>query len=352
MIKSRKLIALLATTLVASSLFVGCNSKTKDSSKKVLNVYNVGDYIDESLLKKFEDKTGIKVNYETYDTNEIMYQKLKGGNSSYDIVVPSDYMVEKMIKENMLEKIDFSSIENYKNIDNRFKNLSYDPKNEYSVPYMWGTYGILYNKKLVKDPVDSWDILWNEKYKGQIFMLESIRDSMGVALKKLGYSLNTTKDDEINKAKEALTKQKPLVLAYVNDEVKDRMVQEEAALAVVYSGDAVTMKQKNANLEYVIPKEGSNKWFDTLCIPKGAKHKEEAEKFIDFLLDPEVSKQNTEYIGYSTPNKAALDLLDDKVKNDKTAYPSDDVLNKCEVFVDLGDILKKYDDAWLQVKSK
>ncbi|GFP76883.1 ABC transporter substrate-binding protein [Clostridium fungisolvens] len=351
MVKIKKVIPLIASILICTSLLAGCNSKSSESGKKVLNVYNVGDYIDEDLLKQFEDKTGIKVNYETYDTNEIMYQKLKGGNSSYDIVVPSDYMVEKMIKEDMLEKIDFSKVENYKNIDEKFKNLSYDPKNEYSVPYMWGTYGILYNKKLVKDPVDSWNILWNTKYKGQIFMIESIRDSIGVSLRRLGYSLNTTKDDEIAKAKEELIKQKPLVLAYVNDEVKDRMVAEEAALAVVYSGDAVTMKQKNANLEYVIPNEGSNKWFDTLCIPKNAKHKTEAEQFINFLLDPEVAKQNTEYIGYSTPNKAALELLDDKIKSDPTAYPSEDALKKCEVFVDLGENLKKYDDAWLQVKS-
>lgn len=351
MIVIKKILVLSLATLVSASIFVGCGAK--NSSQKTLNVYNVGDYIDEELLKKFESETGIKINYETYDTNEIMYQKLKGGSSSYDIVVPSDYMVEKMIKEDMLEKIDFNNIPNYKNIDDKFKFMPYDPNNEYSVPYMWGTFGILYNTKEVKEKVDSWNILWDEKYKGKIMMFDSLRDTIGVSLKRLGYSLNSINDKEISAAKNELEKQKPLVLAYVNDDVKDRMLSEEGALAVVYSGDAVTLKEQNPNLEYTIPKEGSNKWFDSLCIPKGAKHKEAAEEFINFLCDAENAKQNTEYIGYSTPNKAAYELLDDNIKNNPTAYPSDETLSKCEIFKDLGDNnLKKYDDAWLQIKSK
>ncbi|MBL4932203.1 extracellular solute-binding protein [Clostridium paridis] len=339
--------ALVIILLVTSFAIYG----KKKSDRKVLNVFNVGDYIDKELITKFQDETGIKVNYEEYDTNEIMYQKLKGGNSSYDIVVPSDYMLQKMIKEDMVEKLDFNNIPNYKNIDDKFKNLSYDPKNEYSVPYMWGTVGIIYNKTMVTDPVDSWNILWNPKYSKQIMMFDSIRDTMAISLKRLGYSINTTDPKEINEAKEELIKQKPLVKAYVVDEVKDRMIGGEAALATVWSGDAVYMMEQNPDLEYVVPKEGSNKWFDTLVVPKDSPHKEEAEAFINFLCDPQNAKQNVEYIGYSTPNKEAFKLLDEDTQNNPASYPSDELLDKCEVFVDLGDSLKLYDDAWLEIKS-
>ncbi|WP_423236770.1 ABC transporter substrate-binding protein [Clostridium fallax] len=346
--KLKKIFSLAFAGILMTSLFVGCGD-SKD--KPTINIFNAGDYIDPTLLKDFERETGVKVNYETFETNEIMYQKLKTDTSSYDLVIPSDYMVEKMIKEDMLEKIDFKNIPNYCNIDDKFKNLAFDPTNEYSVPYMWGTIGILYNKKMVKGPIDSWDVLWDPKYKGQVFMLDAMRDSLGITLKKLGCSLNSTDSKEINEAKDELIKQKPNVLAYVGDEVKDRMVADEAALAVIYSGDAPVLKERNPDLEYVIPKEGTNLWFDSMVIPKGAKHKEYAEKFINFMLDPEIAKQNVEYIGYSTPNKAALELLNDDIKNDKNAYPDEGVLKKCEVFKDLGDNIKKYDEAWMEVKS-
>lgn len=347
--KFKKLFSLIATFLIIGTLFLGCG----DSKDKVsINIFNAGDYIDPALIKDFERETGIKVNYETFETNEIMYQKLKTDTSSYDLVIPSDYMVEKMIKENMVEKLDFNNIPNYSNIGDEFKNLSFDPKNEYSIPYMWGTIGILYNKSMVKEPVDSWNILWDPKYKGQVFMLDAMRDSIGITLKKLGYSLNTTDSKQINEAKDELIKQKPNILAYVGDEVKDRMVSDEAALAVIYSGDAPILKEKNPDLEYVIPKEGTNLWFDCMVIPKGAKNKDSAEKFINFMLDPEIAKQNAEYIGYSTPNKAALQLLDGDIKNDKNAYPNEGALKKCEVFQDLGGNIKKYDEAWMEIKSK
>lgn len=332
---------------VTALVVVGKNQK----HQKTLNVFNVGDYIDKDLISKFQSETGIKINYEEYDTNEIMYQKLKGGNSDYDIVVPSDYMLEKMIKEDMVEKLDFNNLPNFKYIDDKFKNQSYDPNNEYSVPYMWGTIGIIYNTKLVDDTVDSWNILWDKKYSKQIMMFDSIRDTLAIALKRLGYSMNSTNPDEINKAKQSLIDQKPLVKAYVVDEVKDRMIGGEAALATVWSGDAIYMMEQNPDLSYVVPKEGSNKWFDTMVIPKGSEHKEEAEAFINFLMDPDNAKQNVDYIGYSTPNKAAFDLLDDETKEDESAYPSDETLDKCEVYKDLGNDLKLYDDAWLQIKT-
>ena len=339
----KKIIALALTSVISVGLLAGCGSK---SSAEVLNIYNVGDYIDEDLIPKFEKETGIKVVYEKYDTNEIMYQKIKSGGSKYDLVFPSDYMIEKMIKEDLLQKID------YKNIDEKFKNASYDPKDEYSVPYFWGTFGIMYNKTMVSDPIESWDILWNEKYKQQILMLDSVRDTMGIALMKLGYSQNSINEAELQKAKEELIKQRPLVLAYGNDDIKDRLLGGEAAMGIVYSGDAITLMEEDKNLAYAIPKTGTNKWIDAMCIPYNAENKKEAEKFINFMLDAQNAKQNIDYINYSTPNKAAFELLDEEVKNNPVAYPSDDIVKKSEFFIDLGDKIKLYDDLWLEIKSK
>ncbi|MDM8313533.1 spermidine/putrescine transport system substrate-binding protein [Clostridium cadaveris] len=345
----KKIIALALTSVISVGLLAGCGSK---SSAEVLNIYNVGDYIDEDLIPKFEKETGIKVVYEKYDTNEIMYQKIKSGGSKYDLVFPSDYMIEKMIKEDLLQKIDYSNIPNYKNIDEKFKNASYDPKDEYSVPYFWGTFGIMYNKTMVSDPIESWDILWNEKYKQQILMLDSVRDTMGIALMKLGYSQNSINEAELQKAKEELIKQRPLVLAYGNDDIKDRILGGEAAMGIVYSGDAITLMEEDKNLAYAIPKTGTNKWIDAMCIPYNAENKKEAEKFINFMLDAQNAKQNIDYINYSTPNKAAFELLDEEVKNNPVAYPSDDIVKKSEFFIDLGDKIKLYDDLWLEIKSK
>ncbi|MDM0495870.1 ABC transporter substrate-binding protein [Clostridium perfringens] len=356
--KLKKFLALTCSTLLLSSLFLGCGPKkdeeaTQDKNSNVLYVYNWGDYIDPELLTKFKEETGIDVKYDVYDTNEIMYQKLNSGNVSYDIVIPSDYMIEKMKNEDMLAKIDYSNIPNYKYIGEQFKKLAYDPTDEYSVPYMWGTVGIIYNTKRVSDPVDSWNILWNPKYKDQVIMPDSVRDAMAVAEKKLGYSLNTENLDQIEDAKKELMTQKKdgLILAYMVDQVKDAMVGGEASLAVAWSGDAVTMIERNPDLAYAIPKEGSNKWFDAIAIPKNAKHKENAEKFINFLCDPENAEQNVEYIGYSTPNTAAYELLPEDIKNDKVAYPDEESLKNCEVFIDLpSNILRKYDEAWLEIK--
>ncbi|MEG2288815.1 MAG: ABC transporter substrate-binding protein [Clostridium sp.] len=345
----KKVIAIACTGILMTTMLTACGSKP---SNEVLNIYNVGDYIDESLLKKFEDETGIKVIYEKYDTNEIMYQKVKSGGSKYDLVVPSDYMIEKMKNENLIQKIDFNNIPNYKNIDESFKKPSYDSNDEYSVPYFWGTFGILYNKTIVTENVDSWDILWDEKYKDEILMFDSVRDTMGIALMKLGYSQNSVNEKELDEAKQLLIDQRPLVLAYVNDEGKDRLLGEEAAMGIIYSGDAVTLMEQNENLAYAIPKTGTNKWVDGMCIPSDAENKKEAELFINFMLDPENAVTNIEYIGYSTPNKAALELLDEEVQNNPVAYPDKAILSKCESFKDLGDKIKLYDDRWIQIKSK
>lgn len=346
----KKVISLLTIGILSTTMMVGCGRGI--DSTEVLNIYNVGDYIDEELITKFEEETGIKVLYETYDTNEMMYQKVKSGSTNYDLVFPSDYMVEKMINEDLLQKVDFKNIPNIKYIDKDFLNPIYDENNEYSVPYMWGTFGILYNKKMVKEQVDSWEILWDPKYKSNIMMFDSVRDTMAIGLKKLGYSINSIDPKQINEAKDALMKQKDLVLAYVNDEGKDRLLGEEVAMGIIYSGDAVTLMNENSNLEYVIPKEGTNKWVDAMCIPKTAQNKKEAELFINFLLDPENAKVNTEYIGYSTPNEGALKLLDKEITENPVAYPSQEVLDKCETFIDLGDKIKLYDRAWIELKSE
>lgn len=345
-----KILFTLSLVVIFGLSQVGCGVSSGDSSK-VLNVYNVGDYIDESLIDEFEEKTGIKVQYSTYDTNEMMYQKVKSGSTKYDLVFPSDYMVQKMISEGLVKKINYNNIPNYKYIDKEFKDAKYDPTNEYSVPYMWGTLGIVYNKKMVDDKVDSWDILWNPKYKRNILMFDSVRDTMGVSLKKLGYSMNTVKQSEITKAKKLLEKQKPLVLAYVNDDGKDRMIAGEAAMGIFYSGDFPLMRDENPDLEYSIPKEGTNKWTDAMCIPYTADNPDWAEAFINFLCDPDVNAKNTEYIGYSTPESIAKEKLEDEVKNDKALYPDKSILEKCEAFLDLENSIKMYDRAWIEVKS-
>jgi spermidine/putrescine transport system substrate-binding protein len=350
MATSKKIISILTIGILSASFMAGCNKST--DSSKVLNVYNVGDYIDEELIIKFEEETGIDVLYETYDTNEMMYQKVRSGSTNYDLVFPSDYMVEKMKNEDLLQKVDFKNIPNFKYIEKGFINPIYDKSNEYSVPYMWGTFGILYNAKMVEESVDSWDILWNPKYKGNIMMFDSVRDTMGIALKKLGYSINSTNPKEVNEAKELLIEQKDLVMAYVNDEGKDRLLGEEVAMGIIYSGDAVTLMEENQNLRYAIPEEGTNKWVDAMCIPSTAQNKKEAEMFMNFLLEPENAQINAEYIGYSIPNTAALKLLDEEITNNPVAYPSKKILDKSETFIDIGKDIKIYDRAWIELKSK
>lgn len=341
-------ILLVGLLLLSVSLTIsGCQPKYDTTIK----VYNWGDYIDEDVIAQFEEEHGIGVIYDIFSTNEDMYVKLSSGGADYDVAFPSDYMIKRMIDEDMLHKIDLNNIPNYSHIEDRFKNLEFDPNNEYSVPYMWGTVGILYNKTMVDDPVESWDILWNEKYAKQIFMLDSQRDSIAVALKLLGYSLNTRNLDELEEAKNLLIQQKPLVLAYVGDEVKDKMIGNEAALAVVWSGDAVYMMDENPDLEYVIPKEGTNLWFDSMVIPSTSQNKEAAEKFINFMLESEIAFKNADYIGYATPHKEARAMLDEELTSDKTFYPDEEDLTDTEVFKDLADFLPEYDRIWTEVKA-
>lgn len=344
--KHIKIFSLLLTLILTTTSFIGCFSS---DNSKTINIFNAGDYINKDLISKFENETGYKINYSTYDTNEIMYTKLKSGSSKYDLVFPSDYMIEKMIEEDMLQKIDYNNIPNYKYIGNNFKNLSYDPTNEFSVPYMWGTVGIIYNPNEVKEEITNWDILWDSKYKNNIIMFDSLRDTMGIALSKLGYSMNSTNSSEIIEAADSLIEQKPLVKAYFVDQVKDAMINNEASLATVWSGDANYIMNENPSLKYFVP-NNSNKWFDGMVIPKNAENKEGAEAFINFLCDPENAKENVEYIGYYTPNTEAYNLLDE---NTKKLYPTMDKIENLEIFKNLdSNTLKIYSEEWDRVKSK
>ncbi len=322
-----------------------------DAQEK-LYVYNVGEYIDREVLKMFEEEFNCKVVYELYDSNETMYQKIKAGGTNYDVAFPSDYMVEKMIKEELVLPLDYSKIPNFKYISDEYKNLPYDPQNLYTVPYFWGTVGILYDTTVVDEPVDSWSILWDEKYKGNIFMYDSQRDSLMVALKLLGYSMNTQNVEELEEAKQLLIEQRPLVYAYVTDQVIDNMIAGNAALAVVYSGDATYIMDENEDMEYVIPKEGSNMWVDAMVIPSTAQNVDLAHEFINFMQRPDIAQMNTEYVMYSTPNTEVLaNVSEDEWTQNEAYSPSQELLDSLpmETFRDPGEFIKEYDDIWTQV---
>lgn len=341
----KKTRAILISVIISVMMFSGCGKP-----KNVVNVYNWGDYIDPDVIDMFEEETGIKVNYDMFETNEDMYTKIVNAKTSYDVLVPSDYMIERMIKEDLLEKINFDNIPNYKYIDDDFKNLSYDKNNEYSVPYTWGTMGILYNSKMVDGKIDSWKALWDEKYADSIMMYNSQRDTIGITLKMLGYSLNSTDEKELKEATDALIDQSKLVLCYVVDEGKDKMIQGEAALSLAWSGDAQYCIDNNPDLRYVIPKEGSNIFFDSMVIPKTTQNKEGAEAFINYMARPEIAAKNAKYIGYSTPETAAREKMG-KAGKSEVAYPDLSKHADLEIFTALGDKVKIYDELWTKVIS-
>lgn len=344
----------IVIVIIAGGFFYG--SQNSDAGSNQVIVYNWGEYIDPEVLTMFEEETGIDVVYEEFETNEIMYPKIQSGAIAYDVVCPSDYMVQRMIENDLLAEINFDNIPNLKYIDSTYMEQSrqFDPENKYSVPYLFGTVGILYNKTMVDEPIDSWSVLWDPKYKDSILMQDSVRDAFGVTLKYLGYSLNSTDLDELEEAKKLLIEQKPLVQAYVVDQVRDKMIGNEAAIGVIYSGEALYTKQENPDLEYVIPKEGSNLWIDSWVIPKDAKHKENAEKFINYLCKPEIAKMNFDYITYSIPNSEGRKLIEeDWMRESRIAFPNPEDLVNCETFKFLGDENDAiYNQLWREVKSK
>mgnify|MGYP004557070749 FL=1 len=352
--KKTPIYVLLLTAFLALAL-TGCGKGASGENGEVI-VYNWGEYIDPDTITMFEEETGIKVVYDEYETNEIMYPKVEAGATAYDVLCPSDYMIQKLIENDLLQEINFDNIPNVKNIGQQYFDQSqeFDPENKYSIPYCFGTVGILYNKTMVDDPVDSWSILWDEKYADNILMQDSVRDAFMVALKLKGYSMNTLDEGELNEAKQILIDQKPLVQAYVIDQVRDKMIGNEAAIGVIYSGEAIFTQRENADLEYVIPKEGTNVWIDSWVIPKNAPNKENAEKFIDFMCREDVALKNFEYITYSTPNDAARALIEDEdIKNSKIAFPNLSQYNNLETFHYLGaDGDALYNELWKEVKAE
>ena len=360
----RKGLLVTASFLVVAAVSFTTYRHFASPASNELYVYNWGEYIDESVIQDFEAETGIHVVYDLFETNEEMYPVIEAGGVAYDVVCPSDYMIQKMVENDLLAEIDFDNIPNIDQIDPEYmeRSKAFDPENKYSVPYTWGTVGILYNDKRLEElgvePPDSWMDLWDPRLSGEILMQDSVRDAFMCALKPLGYSLNSTDPGELEEAKELLIQQKPLVQAYVIDQVRDKMIGGEAAVGVIYSGEMLYIQEEVENLgldydlEYVIPEEGTNVWIDSWVIPANAKNKENAEKWIDFLCRPDIAKMNFEYITYPTPNKGAFDLLDEELQNNKAVFPDIDSLENSEVFQYLGDEVDAlYNNYWKEVKS-
>lgn len=355
--KSSKILAATLGAALAISALSGCGSPSAAGENGELYVYNWGEYIDPDTLTMFEEETGIKVIYDEYDTNETMYPKVAAGASVYDVICPSDYMVHKMIDNDLLQEL------NYDNMPNALANIGasyyetaeeFDPGNKYCVPYCWGTVGILYNTTMVDEPVTSWSILWDEKYEDNILMQDSVRDAFMVALKRNGCSMNTLDVTELETARDSLIAQRPLVQAWVIDEVRDKMIGGEAALGVIYSGEAIYTQRENPDLEYVIPEEGTNVWIDGWVIPKNAANKENAEKFIDFMCRGDIALMNFEYITYSTPNTAAQALIEDEdIRNSEIAFPDLSQYDNLETFTYLGeDGDELYNKYWKEARSQ
>lgn len=345
-----KLLNLSICIAMISIFFVGCN---KNNYSEEINFFNYGENIDDETVKEFEKEYGIKVNIETFDDMEAMYQKVKGGGVKYDVVLVSDAFMPRMINNNLIQELNKDNIPNISQMDEEYLNLDIDPGNKYSVPYMFGTVGLIYNKDVIKEKVDSWDILWNEKYKNQIFMFDTYRDTLGVALKKLGYSLNSTDEKEIKEAEELLLNQRKLVdPIYGVDNGTVMIPAGESDINMIWSGEGLNLQDEYPNLEYVVPKEGANFWIDSLCIPSNATNVEGAEKFINFVSDKESALRIADEIGYTTPNKEARLEQPEEVRNNPNAYMTKEIMDRCEIYVDLPkDVKRLYDDAWVNIKS-
>ncbi|MDM5225512.1 ABC transporter substrate-binding protein [Cytobacillus sp. NJ13] len=352
----KKLVQALAAVLIVSFALLyivsGLNSSQGYTSGNTLTIFNWGDYIDADLVEKFEQETGIKVIYETFDSNEAMMTKIEQGGTAYDIAVPSEYAIEKMKEEDLLLPVDHSKIPNLKYIDQRFMDLPFDPGNEYSIPYFWGTVGILYNTDILGDKkITSWNDLWDPEFKNQILLIDGAREVMGMGLNSLHYSLNDKNRDHLIEAKEKLDSLTPNIKAIVGDEIRMLMENDEAGIGVVWSGTAQELMWEKDNLEYVLPEEGSNLWFDNMVIPKTAKNPEAAHQFMNFILDPENAAQNTEYVGYSTPNKEALKYMDEETISDERFYPDEEMTARLEVYENLGKrMLAYYNELFLEFK--
>ncbi len=363
----KKLLSVLLIVIIITCLFSGCGYEyfeldlkgdyTNNIENKVLNVYNWGEYISDGsegsldTIKEFEKATGITVNYSTFDSNETMYSQLKNGGVSYDIIIPSDYMIERLKNENMLKKLDFSYLTNYNLIDEKYKGIFYDELNEYTVPYSVGLVGLIYNTDIVTEELDSWSAMWDEKYRNNILMFNNPRDAFAIAQFMLGQDINSLNKSDWDKSKELLIKQKPLLQSYVMDEVYGKMETGEAAIAPYYAGDYLTMYETNESLAFCYPKEGTNIFVDAICIPESAKNYEAAMLFINFLLEPDIALANAEYIGYASPNTAVVNNPEYYYYQNEILYPSDIDLPKTQYFTDINnDIRLYYENLWIDVK--
>lgn len=348
----KKVFRLLAISIcvgVMGTLFVSCGKKSSEE----INFFNYGENIDDETIKEFEKEYGIKVNVETFDDMEAMYEKVSNSGAEYDVVLVSDLLMPRMIENNLVQKINKDNIPNINQMDDAYLDLPIDPGNNYSVPYMFGTVGLIYNKDVVKENVDSWDILWDKKYKNKVFMFDTYRDTLGVALKKLGYSLNTQNPKEIEEAKDLLIEQRKSVdPIYGVDNGTVMIPAGETDVNVIWSGEGLNLQDENPNLVYVVPKEGANFWIDSLCIPTKAKNVSGAEKFINFVSDKESALRIADEIGYTTPNKEARLEQPESVRNNPNAYMPEEIMDRCEIYTSLPkDVKKMYDNAWTEIKS-
>lgn len=345
-------IGILAVVAVLFYVNSQLNDTASRASSDTITVFNWGEYIDPELVDQFEEETGIRVVYETFDSNEAMLTKIQQGGTRYDVAMPSEYMIEKMKEEDLLIPIDQSKLPNLENIDPYFLDLPFDPGNQYSIPYFWGTVGIAFNPTLLDGQTfESWDDLWSPELKQQVILVDGAREVIGMGLNSLGYSLNSTDETELRAATDRLIELGPNVKAIIGDEIVETMRRGEAAIALVWSGQAADIMYVNEDIDYSVPEEGSNLWFDNMIIPKTAGNVEGAHKFINFMLDPEVAAQNADYVGYSTPNINAIDLMDPEVTGDERFYPTEEIRDRLEVYQNLGpQKLGEYNELFLEFK--
>lgn len=344
----KKIISAILTAILACSsavCFAGCGN----SYDGEVNVYNWGEYISlgeddlPNVIDEFEKETNIKVNYTTYETNEELYNMLKNSNVSYDVIIPSEYMISKLIEEDMLLELNFDNIPNYDNLMERFKKLECDPESKYTVCYSWGITGLVYDKTKVTEKPTSWEALWNKELEGQMLMFNNSRDAYAIAMQLCGINPSDCTKEDVDKASEKLAEQKPLLKKYVMDQVFTEMENSQSAIAPYYAGDIVTMMDNNEDLDYARIESGANLFYDAMCIPSCSKNKENAEKFINFMHKPEIAAANFEYLYYATPNKAAYDeYLDEDAKNNTFIFPEDEYLDKCYVFTNVSDEVYSY----------
>ena len=355
-----RILRILGSILLLACLVMGLATTGSAAKEKVtINVYNWGQYISDGtdgyidVNAAFTAETGIEVNYMTFDSNETMYTKLKTGGSTYDVIIPSDYMIARLIEENMLLPLNYDNIPNAKYVMSAYRGMAHDPTDTYSIPYTWGSTGIIYNTKYVDEAdVGSWDLLWNEKYSGKILMFDNPRDAFGVAELLLGYDVNTTDPNQLQACADLLAKQKPLVQAYVMDQLYQKMEHEEAWIGVYYAGDFIMMQAENENLAFCYPKEGFNLFVDALCIPSSCQNKEAAEAYINFICRPDICGQNLDYLDYSAPIEGAKAYMDEESANNPIAYPDDATLARGKAFLNLpAETIQKMDSLWLQVKT-